>query len=140
MKIKIFSIYILINTIGAQENQTKIDLRDPFKKESVKVTKENKRVEGFYKDGAYTNLPDLNGVPIQKIKIVGILLGKERRAIAKIDGSSGNDSYMLKEGMKLGENKAEIKAILPGGIVLVEKIKNIYDQDEFIETIIPVSE
>ena len=48
-------------------------------------------------------------------------------------------SFILKEGMSLGKNKAELKAILPGGIVLVEKFKNVYDQDEYLETIIPVS-
>jgi type IV pilus assembly protein PilP len=41
--------------------------------------------------------------------------------------------------MKLGENQAELKAILPGGIVVVEKLKDVYDKDEFIETLIPVS-
>ena len=54
-----------------------------------------------------------------------------------IDGDS--NVYYIKEGMKLGENGAEVKAILPGGIVLVEKIRNVYDQDEYLETVIPVS-
>ena len=45
----------------------------------------------------------------------------------------------MREGMKLGLNNAEIKAILPGGIVLVEKIRNVYDEDEYLETILPVS-
>ena len=47
--------------------------------------------------------------------------------------------YLLREGMKVGEDKSEIKAILPGGIVVVEKIRNIYEQDEYIETVIPFS-
>jgi len=41
--------------------------------------------------------------------------------------------------MKLAKGTAELKAIMPGGIALVEKIKNIYDQEEYIETIILLS-
>jgi hypothetical protein len=33
----------------------------------------------------------------------------------------------------------DVKAILPGGIILVEKIRNVYDQDEYLETVLPVS-
>ena len=47
--------------------------------------------------------------------------------------------FYIKEGMKLGSSGAEVKAILPGGIVLVEKIRNVYDQDEYLETVIPIS-
>ena len=47
---------------------------------------------------------------------------------------------MLREGMKLGPERAELKAILPGGIVVVEKIKNIYNQEEYLETVIPVTD
>ena len=54
-------------------------------------------------------------------------------------GGGGKETFILKEGMKLGENQAELKAILPGGIVVVEKLKDVYDKDEFIETLIPVS-
>ena len=48
-------------------------------------------------------------------------------------------NYYIKEGMRIGTNSAEVKAILPGGIVLVEKIRNVYDLDEYLETVIPVS-
>ena len=46
---------------------------------------------------------------------------------------------LLKEGRTLGKNRAEVRAILPGGVVLVEKITNVYEQDEYIETIIPIT-
>jgi type IV pilus assembly protein PilP len=65
------------------------------------------------------------------------MIGKERRALAKVAG--GTDTFIIKEGMKLGQNGAEVKAILPGGIVLVEKIVNVYDQEEYLETVLPVS-
>ena len=130
------------------ENQTTIknpfELRDPFKRQTIKSGEKSKNFGGFLKDGKYSNLPTINNFPIGKIRVVGVLLGKERRAIAKIStGQAGNgmseESYIIKEGMTLGENNAEVKAIVPGGIVLVEKIRNVYDQDEYIETIIPVS-
>jgi hypothetical protein len=41
--------------------------------------------------------------------------------------------------MKLGANKATLRAILPGGLVLVEKNTNIYGEDEYLETVIPLS-
>ncbi len=114
------------------------ELRDPFKRPiSSSRTGKKKRFGGFVEGNSFSNLPTVDGIEISKIKIVGILLGKDRRALAKIEGI--NDTIVLKEGMKIGIDEAELKAILPGGIVLVEKIRNVYDQDEFLETIIPVT-
>jgi hypothetical protein len=120
------------------------NLRDPFKRKQIKRSSGGKTgSKRFKKDGIYTNLPTIDTVSLDKIRVVGVLLGSKRRAIAKITGGegeeSGTETYVLKEGMKLGEDGAEIKAILPGGIVVVEKIRNVYDQDEYLETIIPVS-
>lgn len=117
-----------------------LELRDPFKMPPMKRKKrlDASRFETTY----FTNVKTIDNTPIENIRIVGILLGKERRAVAKIvEGNEGNENetYILKEGMTLGQNKAEIKAILPGGIVLVEKITNVYDEEEYLETIIPVS-
>lgn len=118
-----------------------LDLRDPFKRK-LKRTRSGKK--GFNKklrDGYFSNVPTIDNVPLDNIRIVGVLIGKERRAIAKLASGGGEfspESYILKEGMTLGENNAEIKAILPGGVVLVEKIRNVYDQDEYLETILPV--
>lgn len=127
------------------EDETSIknpfELRDPFKRKSKKSGTREKAYTGFLVNGQYSNLPEINDYPLSQIRIVGVLLGKERRAIAKVmmsQGKIGDDSYMIKEGMTLGENNAEVKAIVPGGIVLVEKIRNVYDQDEYIETVIPV--
>ncbi len=114
------------------------DLRDPFKRVLFKRKSEIKKAYTLLEEGSvFSNLPSIESAPLSKIRIVGILLGKERRAIAKIE--KGSETFLLKEGMKLGENQAELKAILPGGIVVVEKLKDVYDKDEFIETLIPVS-
>ena len=83
-------------------------------------------------------MPSIDGVPLEDIKITGVMLGKNRRALAQIEGS--NDNFILKEGMTLGLDDSVLKAILPGGIVLVEKIKNVYDQYEYLETLIPITE
>lgn len=127
---------------GSTTIKNPLDLRDPFKKKRRKLKKRKKNYGGYLVDGQYSNLPTIQTFPINQIRIVGVLLGKNRRAIAKISqgqGKLGNETYMVREGMKIGENNAEVKAIVPGGIVLVEKIRNVYDQDEYIETVIPVS-
>jgi type IV pilus assembly protein PilP len=119
-----------------------LEMRDPFKRQRVKIGKRSKTYGGFLKDNKYSNLPTINDFPITQIRVVGVLLGNNRRAIAKIlvgGDRLSNESYIVKEGMKIGENDAVVRAIVPGGIVLVEKIRNVYDQDEYIETIIPVS-
>lgn len=115
-----------------------LDLRDPFKRPSLKTKKkQSKKVETTF----FTNVPTIDSTPLENIRIVGILVGKERRAIAKVIGGDQNDNetFILKEGMTLGQNKAIIKAILPGGILLAEKITNVYDEEEYLETVIPVS-
>lgn len=127
-----------------QKARTKIvnplELRDPFKRKLQRTRSGKKGVNRKLRDGFFSNVPTIDNVPLESIRIVGVLIGKQRRAIAKL--AQGEDlskeSYILKEGMTLGENNAEIKAILPGGVVLVEKIRNVYDQDEYLETVLPV--
>ncbi len=121
------------------------ELRDPFKRPKQKSEKRVTKKSG--KGGMMSNEPSLDGVELNRIKIVGILLGGTRRAIAKVSTGvrKGDDveglseeTYILKEGMVLGNNQAEIRAILPGGVVLVEKLTNVYDQEEYLETILPL--
>ncbi|MFZ8934125.1 MAG: hypothetical protein ACO20H_00515 [Bacteriovoracaceae bacterium] len=145
-----FIIIYSISALGAQypffkEIKTSIkdpfEMRDPFKRKVFKRHAKKVSKSKVLKDGAYSNLPEIGKTPLSRIRIVGILLGGERRAMAKIEGGKGksSDIYIIKEGMKIGVDNAEVKAILPGGIVVVEKITNVYDQSEYIETIIPVS-
>lgn len=109
------------------------ELRDPFRRKSFRTSK---RV-GLGKDYKYSNYPELKPFTINQLKIVGIFFGKERRAVAKIGNSQ--ETFILKEGDKVGDNNGEIKAIMPGGVVVVEKIRNVYDQEEILETIVPLS-
>lgn len=115
-----------------------LDLRDPFKR---KINKKKSQLKmRNQNDGYFTNIiSSIENKPVESIKIVGVMIGSERRAMAKITGEQDGNIYYLKEGMRVGPNGAEVKAILPGGIVLVEKIRNVYDQDEYLETVIPVS-
>lgn len=117
-----------------------LDLRDPFKR---KVNKKKSSQGGkIHELGVYSNQGDsIDTKPVENIRIVGVMIGKERRAMAKISTNNvlGKEVYYIKEGMKIGPNAAEVKAILPGGVVLVEKIRNVYDQDEYLETVLPLS-
>ncbi len=121
-----------------------MDLRDPFKKKAFNVDKKKTDWEAGFMEkskGFFSNIDDISNVPLSNIYVVGILMGKTRRALVKVGNdpkSLSGQAYILKEGMKLGEDEAELKAILPGGIVLVQKIKNIYEQDEYLETVIPL--
>ncbi len=123
-------------------NKTKIEkpfeLRDPFKPPQMKTDRSQNK-GGFYVGGKgqYSNVQLATVTSIESIKIVGVLIGRERRAMVK-NGGSG-PIIILKEGMKIGEDGAELKAILPGGIIIVEKIVNVYGQEEYLETVIPIS-
>jgi hypothetical protein len=149
----VFVFTILLNIIGAIaapvdpvsnffRDKTKIErpfeLRDPFKAPQSKAEK-NKAKEGYFLSGKgqYSNIKEENVKSIENLKVVGVLIGRERRAMVK-SGDNGS-IIILKEGMKIGEDGAELKAILPGGVILVEKIINVYGQEEYLETVIPIS-
>lgn len=114
------------------------NLRDPFKKPIVTGQKKVvSTVPNKVGENSYSNIPSIGNASLEKIIVTGVMLGKNRRAIVGIKGSK--ESFIIKEGMTLGEDQAIVKAILPGGIVLVEKIKNVYDQYEYLETLLPIA-
>lgn len=111
------------------------NFRDPFKR-NIKLLKKDK-----VKSAArtyFTNKIDQTNIEIEELKITGIYLGENRRAIGMAE--KGGDPFVIKEGMLLGPDKIQVQAILPGGIVLVEKVTNVYDEVEYLETIIPISD
>lgn len=152
-------LFFSLSNINAQEDgreynlfksktyvKNPLDLRDPFKRKINKKKSVSQLKAQNHLDGIYTNInSSLDNKPLESIRVTGVVLGSERRAIVKLvnsttsTGEADSTIYYLKEGMRIGENGAEVKAILPGGIVLVEKIRNVYDQDEYLETVIPVS-
>lgn len=116
-----------------------LELRDPFKPPQFKSEGDNKGWSSSGK-GQYSNIGEskLDTIIVQEMKVVGVMIGKERRAM--INAKEGmKEVIILKEGMKIGPDGAELKAILPGGIILVEKIVNVYGQEEYLETVIPIS-
>lgn len=155
MKLIIIMISLLTLNLYAQESsgqyslfksktyvKNPLDLRDPFKRR-INKKKTNQATKRERLNGIYTNYTNsLDNRSIESLHVIGVVIGAERRAMVKVTdekGSADSNIIYVKEGMKIGENGAEVKAILPGGIVLVEKIRNVYDQDEYLETVIPVS-
>jgi type IV pilus assembly protein PilP len=127
------------------KDRTKIEnpfgLRDPFKA-PVNKSEERKEGRGFRitGKGQYSNIGEtaLDQISVDSIRVVGVLIGKERRALVNT-GKDNKKIIILKEGAKIGTDGSELKAILPGGIVIVEKITNVYGEEEYLETVIPIS-
>lgn len=140
--ILILSLVLAFSSIASSKVNLKSRLknfRDPFKRNLLKKTKKGKsrKVIQTY----FSNKISVENIPIEDLKIVGVYLGKERRAIGlQLSKEDKAEPFIIKEGMKIGPDAVEVKAILPGGIVLVEKIINVYDEEEYLETIIPVSD
>jgi hypothetical protein len=133
-------IFSQISVYSSVSSDLKVRLKnfeDPFKRKFD--TKKGKGSSGKKAKTFFTNKFDVTSVLIENIKIIGIYLGKERRAIG-VELARSAQPFVIKEGMKIGPDGVEVKAILPGGIVLVEKITNVYDEVEYLETIIPISE
>lgn len=124
------------------KNKTKIEkpfeLRDPFKVPQIKQEDKDKKGAGFVvtDKGTYTNIAEQTVKSVQDMKVIGVMIGRERRVMV---AGPGKSVIILKEGAKIGDEGAELKAILPGGIILVEKFVNVYGQEEYLETVIPIS-
>ncbi len=144
--IKILLVFVLIGSTSSSfawqnifKGQTSInkpfDLRDPFQPPKFQSKKFKKQVSKV--SGVLNNQLKLDEkVKIEDIQIVGVLVGEKRRVLLEVNGKG---PFRLREGEKVGLDGPELKAILPGGIILVEKITNIYDEIEYIETVIPIS-
>lgn len=149
-----FISFILLSSLAFTEdknigknffkNKSKIpnpfSLKDPFeipKFDAAFVYKD----KGLFKkdESTYSNRLDINleEIILTDLKVIGTIVGKYRRAMVKIRDKK--EIISLKEGMRIGPENAELKAILPGGIVLVEKMTNVYGEQEYLETVIPIS-
>ena len=112
-----------------------LELRDPFRSPQIRAKKETTSDKS-------TRDPEelLQNVNISDIRIQGVLVGKERRAILKLNNQDAKaPPVIIKEGYRIGPDRVEVKAILPGGVILVEKMINVYGQEEYLETVIPIS-
>ena len=119
------------------------NIRDPFKvKYRKKLGNKRARTEKFT---GFSNRASTENLSIDRLKVTGIFMGKNPRAMVQeiLDQTTNKvseDVVIIKEGMKIGPDQVEVKAILPGGVVLVEKIINVYDEEEYLETILPLSD
>lgn len=115
---------------GKTEIEKPFQLRDPFlapKMSGGKFIKSPRKVLNKY---------DLENLKLSDIKLSGIFIGENRSVVLRT--KFGNKTIALKEGDKIDDGKVELKAIMPFGIVFLEKIKNIYDDFEYTETVISI--
>lgn len=139
----LFALNIIPVYAQSLDLKSKRNIRDPFKvKYKKRFGSKKARRERF---SSFSNRASSNNLRIDAIKVTGIFLGKNARAIVKQlnekgEEIQGSQSVIIREGMKIGPDQVEVKAILPGGVVLVEKIINVYDEEEYLETILPLSE
>jgi Tfp pilus assembly protein PilP len=114
------------------------DLRDPFKAPlSKRVSEREADTRQKPIEGVYTNIAPMGEIDLNRLSVVGVIIGKERYALARIEGRK--ETIKLIEGVHIGRDRAKLKAIHPGGIILVEKLVNVYGEEEFLETVIPIS-
>lgn len=116
-------------------------LRDPFKIPQKEETVESKVAKFRQGTGNYSNIVPLNSnISFKQLDIVGVLIGKDRRVIVKPKGKDANaPTFTISEGTKFPADNSTLKAILPGGVILVEKITNVYGEAEYLETVIPIT-
>ena len=111
-----------------------LSLRDPFKQPMSKIKSKNLKETKTIRN-TLSNLADPKGIKVGEIeKVTGTLIGNDRRAFVSVKGKM----FTLKEGF-IDADGIELKAILPGGLIFVEKLVNVYGQEEFIETVVPIS-
>jgi len=138
-----------INTTGLSDDllikKTEIEkpmnLRDPFKSPSLrkKIEVEAAAKKTSFRNGVFTNMPSFELLNLDNLRIIGTLMGEGPRAIV-VTKENLTQTFLMKEGDKIGGGKVELKAILPKGIIFVEQITNVYGQLEYLETVIPISE
>lgn len=132
-----FDVYARLEDLF--QNQTSIEkpfeLRDPFQPPRFKSDRAKKRKKEFSGKFERNVLRLDQEINLAEIQIVGVLIGKKRRVMIRFN----KEVYTFSEGANLGSNGPEIKAILAGGIILVEQITNVYGEPEYIETVIPIS-
>lgn len=146
MKIIAMLIFLSLNVFGSDFFKGKTTLEDPFSLRDPFAKKDDQKQEvvsskyAETQSGKYTNLPTLEkfkDIEIDKITVTGIVFGTERRAFVTLPDDETH--YVLKEGSIIGKSGSELKAILPNGIVLVEKLINVYGEEEYLETVVPIT-
>ena len=130
---------------GKTSIKNPFSMRDPFQKPDEAREKIRKETAPFKQgSGQYSNVPQLaRNISFKQLDIVGVLIGKERRVIVRPKGQGDSDgnapTFVVREGTAFPADNAVLKAIHPGGVILVERISNVYGQYEYLETVIPIT-
>ncbi len=114
-----------------------LKLRDPFK--APKSQQGQGELETKLKEGVFSNLLRPDAIALENVRVKGILMGKKRRVILTAGVGEKTPTYMLSEGSLIANGTVELKAILPSGVIFVEKVTNVYGQTEYLETVVPIS-
>ena len=70
------------------------ELRDPFRPAKIEIER-GKTVVGKISSGVYSNIPVLGDIEIEEMLVVGVIIGKERRAFVRVKGKD-NTTYTIK--------------------------------------------
>jgi hypothetical protein len=105
-------------------------------REKVEILTEQKK-NTVKKNNIYSNELSGSELTLNNLMIVGVALGKKNRAIVKVKGKT--ETYMMTEGDLIGPDQIKLKAVLPSGVIFVEKSTNIYGTQEYFETVLPVT-
>ncbi len=103
--------------------QNYLHLRDPFRKPMLKVSTEV--TEGG-------SIPELERYPLDQLKLIGIITGPKKNK-ALLTTPNGR-MHIVTERMHVGNRRGLIKRIVPGTILVEEKVVNLLGQEEKIET------
>lgn len=135
----VFFVFLLFlpsqNAFGAAEGElaaagyhyVKEGKPDPFKPfiEIRVEKKETKAEEKAKKIERARTLPPLERFGVEEFKLVGIIWN-EKSKVAVVEDSKGKH-HSLSEGSHIGLNSGKVEKILPDQIVVVEKIKDAFD-------------
>lgn len=148
MKALMLLLLLIPFSVSAQQEVEKIfndktrienplDLRDPFRPPTSLGRGKKESTAGELRQMSPEEM--LQGISVSDIIVSGVLIGKERRAVIRNRQNDKEYPIIVKEGYKIGPERIEVKAILPGGVILVEKMINVYGQEEYLETVIPIT-
>lgn len=129
------SIQEILQSLTVIENV--IDRRDPFEKfvpKFMMVAAPARKDDG--NKIVTANIPELERLPANSYKVQAVLLGDVYpRALVK---TPQNNTYIVKKGDKIGNRSGVVGRIDEGGLVVVEKVRNQYNEFSTIETLIEI--
>lgn len=109
--------------------ESAMTLRDPFRRPELKTAM-------AIDEGGL--IPELERYELDKFKLVGVITGAKKNK-ALLTAPNGK-MHVVSDKTVLGNRRGYIKRILPGMIVIEEKVVNLLGQEERIETVIAIKD